>query len=92
MILVDDGIAMGSTMRAAVKFCKQNHPQQIIVAVPVAGSRGKKEIGELVDDIVVLKTPRIFRAVAQVYGHWYDVPDQEVQRLMERWQEEEAAS
>lgn len=92
VILVDDGIAMGSTMRAAVKFCKQNHPQQIIVAVPVAGSRGKKEIGDLVDDIIVLETPRIFRAVAQVYEKWCDVSDQEVIRIMERWQEEDTAS
>ena len=87
IILVDDGIAMGSTMRAAIKLCKKQQPARLVVAVPVAGARVKTIIADLVDRLVVLETPRLFRAVAQVYQDWYDVPDQEVLALMQTWQQ-----
>jgi len=86
VILVDDGIAMGSTMRAAVELCKHREAARIIVAVPVTGASVAREIGALVDEIVVLKKPHYFRAVAQVYRNWYDVSDQEVLELMHTWQ------
>jgi putative phosphoribosyl transferase len=92
VILVDDGIAMGSTMRAAIKCCRHRDAGTIVVAVPVAGREVTEEIaGErdgLADEIVVLEQPRHFRAVAQVYEHWYDVPDSEVTAIMERWRRE----
>ena len=84
VILVDDGIAMGSTMRASIKLCKNQNAGKIVVAVPVSSRKVKAEIGELVDEIVVLETPRYFRAVAQVYEVWYDVPDSEVLALMKK--------
>lgn len=87
IILVDDGIAMGSTMRAAIKLCKKQGPATLVVAVPVAGARVKKIIEDLVDRLVVLETPRFFRVVAQVYQDWYDVPDQEVLEMMQTWQQ-----
>jgi predicted phosphoribosyltransferase len=85
VILVDDGIAMGSTMRAAVKLCKNQEAGRIVVAVPVTGQRAAREIGALVDEIVVLEKPPFFRAVAQVYRNWYDVSDQEVLEIMDAW-------
>jgi putative phosphoribosyl transferase len=88
VILVDDGIAMGSTMRASIMLCKNKGAGKIIVAVPVSGGRVAKEIGEIVDEIVVLEKPRFFRAVAQVYKNWYDVSDREVIEIMEKWQAE----
>ena len=88
VILVDDGIAMGSTMRASIKLCKHYKAARIIVAVPVASERVTEEIKELVDDIVVLEQPALFRAVAQVYENWYDVPDEEVVSIMKNWQRE----
>lgn len=89
VILVDDGIAMGSTMRAAIKLCKHREAAGIIVAVPVAGRDIAEEISQLVDEIVVLKQPSLFRAVAQVYENWYDVPDEEVVSMMKKWQREQ---
>jgi putative phosphoribosyl transferase len=85
IILVDDGIAMGSTMRAAIKLCENQGAGRIVVAVPVTGERAVQEIGELVDEIVVLETPSFFRAVAQVYRNWYDVSDREVREIMGAW-------
>jgi predicted phosphoribosyltransferase len=89
VILVDDGIAMGSTMRAATKCCRRYNAGTIVVAVPVAGREVADEIGgaqdALADQVVVLEQPRFFRAVAQVYERWYDVPDSEVTAVMERW-------
>jgi putative phosphoribosyl transferase len=84
-ILVDDGIAMGSTMRASVSLCQNRGAETIVVAVPVAGPRVKREFKTLVDDLVVLESPPYFRAVAQVYETWYDVSDQEVLDIMARW-------
>ncbi len=85
VILVDDGIAMGSTMRAALKMCRRQAAERVIVAVPVTGPRQVEEIGALVDALIVLKVPDNFRAVAQVYRHWRDVPDEVVLEIMKAW-------
>jgi len=85
VILVDDGIAMGSTMRTAIMLCQKAGARKIVVAVPVTGEKTAREIGKLVDEIVVLIIPRPFYAVAQVYKNWYDVSDQEVIAIMDRW-------
>ncbi|HDQ71519.1 MAG TPA: phosphoribosyltransferase [Chloroflexi bacterium] len=84
VILVDDGIAMGSTMRASIQLCKNQKAGHVVVAVPVAGERAIRDIKPLVDDVVVLESPSYFRAVAQVYRHWRDVHDREVLEIMER--------
>jgi predicted phosphoribosyltransferase len=88
IILVDDGIAMGSTMRAGIAMCKNLQAGKIVVAVPVTGERQTREIGQLVDEIVVLERPRLFRAVAQVYSNWYDVSDEEVIGIINKWEQE----
>jgi putative phosphoribosyl transferase len=85
VILVDDGIAAGSTMRACITLCKKRKVKKIVVAVPVTGKRNKQEVAKLVDEIVVLETPFMFRAVAQVYRNWYDVSDREVHELLSSW-------
>jgi predicted phosphoribosyltransferase len=82
VILIDDGIAMGSTMRAAIVLCKNRKARKIIVAASVAGREVAEEIGRRVDEIVVLEIPAYFRAVAQVYENWYDVSDEEVLDLL----------
>lgn len=86
VILVDDGIAMGSTMRASIKFCKNKGAKKIVVAVPVASEEVAEEIGEMVDEIIVLEKPEFFRAVAQVYREWHDVSNDEVIQVMEKWE------
>lgn len=85
LILVDDGIATGSTMKAAVEYCKKRNPKKIVVASPVSSERVRKEFDESVDEVVVLETPMNFRAVAQVYENWYDVSDEEVLEIMNKW-------
>lgn len=82
VILIDDGIAMGSTMRAAIKLCKNKKAGKIVVAVPVAGEDVAEKIQKEVDELVVLEIPSHFRAVAEVYEKWYDVSDEEVLDLL----------
>jgi len=84
VILVDDGIAMGSTMHAAVTLCRKQEAAKIVVAVPVAGRQAIEEFSRLADEIIVLESPRDFHAVAQVYENWYDVSDEEVLVLIKK--------
>lgn len=82
VILVDDGIAMGSTMRVAIKLCRVRKAGKIVVAVPVAGREAAEAIAKEADELVVLDIPVYFRAVAQAYENWYDVSDEEVLDLL----------
>ncbi|WP_292485796.1 phosphoribosyltransferase [Methanohalobium sp.] len=84
VIITDDGLAMGSTMRASVKLCKNKGAGKIVVAVPVAGKQVADMINKVVDDIIVLDIPPFFHAVAQVYENWYDVSDYEVIDIMNK--------
>lgn len=86
VILIDDGLAMGSTMRAALLMCRKHNPDKIIAAVPVAGRDVAKQMQSEVDKLIVLESPPFFRAVAQVYRNWYDVSDQEVLNLIHDWE------
>jgi predicted phosphoribosyltransferase len=85
VILIDDGLAMGSTMKASIQFCKNNNAKKIVVAVPVAGQDTIEDIKEIVDEIIVLEVPYYFQAVAQGYLNWHDVTDQEVIEIMNKW-------
>ncbi len=84
VILVDDGIAMGSTVQAAVTLCKNKQAKKIVVAAPVAGQTTAAVLANTVDDVVILEKPVFFHAVAEVYENWYDVPDEEVIRIMQK--------
>ena len=86
VIIVDDGIAMGSTMRASVMLCRNQRRCQVIVAAPVAAPETVEMFREVADDVVVLETPEFFQAVAQVYLNWYDVSDEEVLEILHRWE------
>jgi len=85
VILIDDGLAMGSTMKASIQFCRNNKVKEIVVAVPVAGQETLEDIKRLVDEIIVLEVPYYFKAVAQIYLNWHDVTDQEVIEIMNKW-------
>ncbi len=91
VILVDDGIAMGSTVRASIELCRNQRAGKMVVATPVAGQRVAREIAKLVDQLVVLEIPPFFRAVAQVYRNWHDVSDREVVEVLDRWRRERQA-
>ena len=84
VILVDDGIAMGSTMRASILLCRNREARRIVVASPVAGPRVAREMARLADEAVILETPRDFGAMAQVYEEWHDVPEEEALGAMRR--------
>jgi len=84
VILVDDGIAMGSTMHVAVELCRKEGAKRIIVAVPVASRQSIEKFSQIADEVVVLESPVNFYAVAQVYENWYDVSDEEVLGFLKR--------
>jgi len=85
VILIDDGIAMGSTMMASIMLCKNRDAKEIIVATPVAGREVVEKIETLVDVMIILEMPIYFRAVAQIYENWYDVSDEEVIDILRKW-------
>jgi putative phosphoribosyl transferase len=83
VIIVDDGIAMGGTMRAAVAMCRNKKAARIVVAAPVSGRDTAADMAGLADEVVILEKPQFFQAVAQVYQEWYDLSDREAVRLLE---------
>lgn len=85
VIILDDGIAMGSTIRAGIAMCRNRQAKRIIAASPVASPSTADELAEITDAAVILERPAFFQAVAQVYENWYDVPDEEVIEIMEAY-------
>ena len=84
VILVDDGLAMGSTMLAAISYCRNKKAAKIIVAVPIAGEQAAELIDKAADSLIVLEKPANFHAVAQGYENWYDVPDAEAADILKK--------
>lgn len=84
VILVDDGLATGSTMRAAVAALRVEGPRSIVIAVPVGAPETCEAMAELVDDIVCLDTPEPFYAVGLWYENFDQTSDDEVHDLLER--------
>lgn len=82
VIVVDDGIATGSTMKAAVRALKAAGAAQVVVAVPVAPPDTCRELESLADDVVCLQAPRVFSAVGQWYEDFSQTSDEEVERLL----------
>jgi putative phosphoribosyl transferase len=84
VILVDDGLATGSTMHAAIASLRQQQPDRIVVAVPVAPSSIYKEFKREADEIVCLQTPESFQAIGVWYVDFSQTTDQEVRDLLEQ--------
>jgi len=82
VILVDDGLATGSTMRAAVQALRQQRPARIVVAVPVAASATCEELRREVEDVVCFATPEPFMAVGRFYDDFSQTTDEEVHDLL----------
>lgn len=89
VLVVDDGVAMGSTMQAAILLCRHQHAAKVIAAAPVAGPSALRELKKTADETVILDVPPDFRAVAQVYQRWYDVTDEEVRQVLRNVRSEE---
>ena len=84
VILVDDGIATGATMHAAVAAIKQRQPTRIIIAVPTAAPSTCDEFAVEVDELVCVIRPEPFIAVGYWYGQFSQTSDEEVRRLLEQ--------
>jgi len=88
VILVDDGLATGATMRAAVEAVKTQRPQCVVVAVPVAPPETVHELESLVDEVVCPLQPESFMAIGQWYRDFRQVPDAEVLALLDELAQE----
>ena len=81
-VVVDDGIATGATMRAALMALRDRRPRRIVLAVPVAAQDTLEALHDLVDAVVCPHVPRYFRAVGLHYRQFDQVPDDAVTRMM----------
>lgn len=91
VILVDDGIATGSSVRAAVRALRQRNPAVLVVATPVAPVETCNRLRSEVDELVCLEMPEPFYGVGQFYDDFSEVSDEEVKDLLSRaWSRTEA--
>lgn len=82
VILVDDGLATGATMRAAVQAVRQLQPARVTVAVPVGARESCDSLAAVADDVVCVRTPEPFRAVGEWYSEFPQTSDEEVRSLL----------
>jgi len=92
VLLVDDGLATGSTMRAAAAALRQQQPARIVVAVPVSAVQTCDEYRMGVDEIVCAITPEPFHAVGMWYADFSQTTDEEVRELLARAADEHRAA
>lgn len=83
VILVDDGIATGATMKAGIASVKSRNPSKLVVGVPVSSPSSVREIEPEVDEVVALSTPTPFYAIGQFYEWFPQNTDEQVIRLLE---------
>lgn len=88
VILIDDGLATGATMRAAVRALREQQPTHIVVAVPVAAPVVCEEFRAEADDVVCAKTPEPFYGVGYWYEDFAQTSDQEVHDMLEQAEQE----
>ena len=82
VIVVDDGLATGSTMMAALTTLRQQHPAKLVCAVPVASEETLEKIRPLADEVLCLSVPPDFEAVGQFYRQFPQVQDDEVVAIL----------
>lgn len=90
VILIDDGIATGASIRAAIQAIRSQAPTELIVAVPVAAPETCAELRPMVDDLVALLTPDNFTAVGQWYDDFSQTSDEEVTQLLRQASEDQS--
>jgi predicted phosphoribosyltransferase len=81
-VLVDDGVATGASMKAAIAAVRRRGPGRVVVAVPVAAADTAAELSALADDIVCLAAPTHFGAVGYYYRDFHQLDDEEVVALL----------
>ncbi|KIG13105.1 Phosphoribosyl transferase domain protein [Enhygromyxa salina] len=82
VILVDDGVATGATMRAAIAAVRGQHPARVVVAVPVGSADTVRALEQQADHVICLATPSPFWAVGQWYQDFNQVEDEQVRQLL----------
>ncbi len=92
VVLVDDGLATGSTMLVAARYVKALKPAKTIIAVPVGASQACELLKPYADELVCLATPKYFQAVGEWFVDFRQVSDAEVQRLLEESRLSETAA
>src|SRR3954471_994073 len=92
VILIDDGLATGASMRAAVAALRQEKPARIVVAVPIAAPTTCEEFEDEVDEVVCARTPEPFYAVGLWYEDFSQTSDEEVRGLLRRAEDDRAAA
>ena len=88
VILIDDGLATGASMRAAAEAVRRLNPKKVVVAVPVAAPETCAQFRSIVDDVVCAVTPSPFAAVGMWYEDFSQTSDEEVRELLERAERE----
>ena len=82
VVLVDDGLATGSTMKAAVQAVRARDPSSVVVAVPVGAPETCREFAGIADEVVCARSPAPFAAVGQWYVDFSQTGDEEVRELL----------
>lgn len=83
VILIDDGLATGATMKAAIESVRKENAESIVVAVPVSPEDTVQEIEQLADEVIYIDTPPFFQAVGQFYENFAQTEDEEVIELLQ---------
>jgi putative phosphoribosyl transferase len=84
VILVDDGLATGSTMRAAAQAVRARHPSRVVVAVPVGARQTCSELAAVADEVICARMPEPFSAVGQWYLNFDQTEDDEVREFLQK--------
>jgi len=84
VILVDDGLATGSTMRAAARAVRARHPSRVVIAVPVGARQTCSEVAAVADELICARMPEPFSAVGQWYLNFDQTDDDEVRELLQK--------
>lgn len=92
VILVDDGLATGSTMIAAARSVRARHPQRLVIAVPVAPRETCDAMRAEADEVTCLETPAVFLAVGLHYRDFSQTEDEDVERILDAWRAPLAAA
>lgn len=88
VLLVDDGIATGSTVFAALEMCVKKEPRKLIVAAPVSGTDRLQKLGNNADEVIILDVKEDFYAVSQGYEEFSNLTDREVLYFLDLWKGE----
>jgi predicted phosphoribosyltransferase len=84
-VVIDDGIATGATMRAALRATRMRNPTKLVLAVPVAPSESIVEMREEADEVICLEDHEFFGAIGYYYGDFRQISDEEVIEILERF-------